>query len=290
MDESPSKRRPPGLYGFNNPWPDIPDVYAVGTGILRTAGTLAMHTHPAHMEICYIAAGRLVWRVGDEVHSLSGGEAYITWPDEIHGGVDNVLHPGRIYWLILKLPRRYVRGWLKLPPDEGRRLHSLLMNMPRRRFHARDVTGFLFDRLLDFAEAGAGTLNETAARATLISLLIETAVTSARRTAEPQHSPQVQQAIKVMEANLTEPLNLDQIAEWINWSLSHFKTRFRKETGESPAQYYLQRRVVAAVGEISKTNRPLVQIAQRFGFPSSQYLATCIKRITGRTPSSYRKD
>ena len=55
----------------------------------------------------------------------------------------------------------------------------------------------------------------------------------------------------------------------------------------APGQYYLRLRVSAAVEEISQTDDSLAHVAQRFGFSSSQYLTTCVKRITGRTPSSY---
>ena len=83
-------------------------------------------------------------------------------------------------------------------------------------------------------------------------------------------------------------LSVAELARRVGWSENHFRTRFRRETGVLPGEFYLRRRVALARERLANTDVPLVWIALDLGFGSSQYMATCFRRITGRAPSSFR--
>ena len=92
-----------------------------------------------------------------------------------------------------------------------------------------------------------------------------------------------------MDRHLEDPLPLPEIARRVGWSTSNLKTQFPKETGLTPGEFYLRRRLAAARERIASTDESLALVAQRFGFNSSQYMANCFRRVAGRTPSSYRR-
>jgi AraC-like DNA-binding protein len=240
------------------------------------------------MEICYLQRGRITWWAGDDVVPLQGGDVYLTWPGEVHGGVDDVFEPCRICYLTVHLPRRPPAGFLQLPAKEARTLCRRLHALPERHFRGGESLAEKFERIHSCVNVQQNPLDVLEARATLVTLLADVVRYGEQAVQTKNMSPQVLQATAMMERNLAVPLLLEKIAEGVDWSLSHFKARFRREIGASPAQYYLRLRVQAAIDAIRRTDLPLVHIAMDFGFGSSQYLANCVKRNTGRTPSSYR--
>ena len=275
-------------------WPleGLPELYMLGRDNLRAAGRLLPHTHAGIMEICYIERGTVTWWVGREVHEVEGGEVFITWPDEHHGGVDGAFHPSKLYWLGLVLPRKMKRGYLGLPAAEAARIHEGLWTLARRRFAAPAALARTLDRVFAALAGGTDALSVADARTSAVTFLLDV-IRHGRRPAEgpaPERArrPELRRAVAVMDRHLEDPMPLPEIARRIGYSVSHFKQCFRAETGQSPGEFYLKRRLAAARAAIADSNEPLVMIAQRFGFNSSQYMANCFKRITGRTPSSYR--
>lgn len=238
------------------------------------------------MEICYIEAGRLSWWVEDERYEVVGGDVYITWPDEAHGSLDISLDPSRLYWIIFDLPRRPSRGYLGLSDADARALTAGMRSLSRRTFPGTALVLELFRGLystaLDAPDAGL------LLRSGLVRLMLACKQAAGRDVPRESVSSPVRESIALMDAHLEQPLCLDELAVAVGWSLPHFKARFRREINVAPGQFYLRRRVGAAVEAIRRTDRPLLEIALRYGFSSSQYLATCVKRFTGRTPMEHR--
>jgi AraC family L-rhamnose operon regulatory protein RhaS len=290
---SPSSRRRPGVSNaevrpHGQPCRALPELTLIGVKHLRSAGSLETHLHPGQMEICYLQRGRITWWAGQDVVPLQGGDVYLTWPGEVHGGVDDVLEPCHLCFLTVHLPRRPPTGFLHLPQKEARALCRRLHALPQRYFRGGEDLFWKFERIDSRVHAQENPLAVLDARATLVTLLADVVRYGERAIQTKDMSPQVLKAMAMMEYNLSAPLQLERIAGGVGWSLSHFKARFRREMGASPAQHYLRLRVRAAVEAIRRNDSPLVRIALEYGFGSSQYLANCVKRITGRTPGSYR--
>ncbi|MBN1555163.1 MAG: helix-turn-helix domain-containing protein [Phycisphaerae bacterium] len=270
------------------PCKSLPELTLLGIQRLTTAGSLKTHLHPGQMEICYLQRGRITWWAGNDVVPLQGGDVYLTWPGEIHGGVDDISEPCRLCFLTVHVPRRPPAGFLRLPAKEAHTLCRRLHALPQRHFRGGEDLFWKFERMDSCIQNRENPLAVLEARATLVTLLADVVRYGEQTVQTMRLSPKVLESITIMERNLAAPLLLERIAESVRWSLSHFKARFRREVGESPAQYYLRLRVRGAVDAIRRNDTPLVQIALDFGFNSSQYLANCVKRITGKTPSSYR--
>lgn len=274
---------------LTRPCAAIPEVEQLGWSNLYSGAGLSPHDHGRCMEICYIRSGRVLWWVNDEVHEITGGQVYITRPHERHGAYDTALDPSEINWLILGLPRTPRQRWLGLPPAEAQALSKALLAISARKFHVPAGVRETLDRLFEALQADHDALQPTAARAWLVCLLSEIARAAADHHPSQPLSPPVAQAVRLMMDNLAQPRSLSQIAQAVGWSLSHLKARFRREMSISPAQFYLRRRIEAVLEAISRGSPNLAALAQQMGFCSSQYLATCVKRLTGRSPGMFRK-
>ncbi|GAB3175367.1 helix-turn-helix domain-containing protein [Myceligenerans halotolerans] len=88
---------------------------------------------------------------------------------------------------------------------------------------------------------------------------------------------------------LHEPITLAGMAEHAAMSVRTFTRRFREETGESPGQWLVRRRVDLARRLLEDTDLTVEQIATRCGFGTAQSLRAHMQTTLGVTPTQYRR-
>jgi len=86
-----------------------------------------------------------------------------------------------------------------------------------------------------------------------------------------------------------EKLRVPELAKMSNLSVSQFDRRFRKLYQMSPSQYILRVRVNAARSSLSFGDKLISKIALECGFYDQAQLTRYFKRLTGMTPSAYRR-
>ena len=96
--------------------------------------------------------------------------------------------------------------------------------------------------------------------------------------------------IELMEANLSEPLSLLDIADDAGLSRRQIERLFRQEMGRSPARYYLEIRVDRARHLLIQSSLPVVEVAVACGFVSASHFSKCYREIYGRSPQQERAD
>jgi AraC-like DNA-binding protein len=99
----------------------------------------------------------------------------------------------------------------------------------------------------------------------------------------------LRRAIELIEADLTKTPSLSELAEHVGLSVTHFCTAFKQSTGHPPHRYLLGRRVAHAKSLIGQSSLTLTEVALACGFASSSQFATAFHRISGTTPSGYRR-
>lgn len=92
-----------------------------------------------------------------------------------------------------------------------------------------------------------------------------------------------------LHRHLTEPLTLEQLAAGHHLSVTHFSRLFRKHFSTSPMHYIIQQRMARAASLLVETSAPIKQISDNVGYEDAYYFSRLFKRITGLTPSDYRK-
>lgn len=68
-----------------------------------------------------------------------------------------------------------------------------------------------------------------------------------------------------------------------------FKRRFKQATGYAPLEYVQQLRVEEAKRRLERTDRPIEEIGYNVGYDNPAFFRRLFKRITGVTPSGYRR-
>jgi len=95
--------------------------------------------------------------------------------------------------------------------------------------------------------------------------------------------------VDYIEATLDGDLTLEAIAEIAGMNPFYFARAFRRQFGESPHRYVLQRRIDLAKRLLRDGDTPLVEIALRCGFASQSHFAAAFRRRVGATPSAFRR-
>jgi AraC family transcriptional regulator len=99
----------------------------------------------------------------------------------------------------------------------------------------------------------------------------------------------LRRCIALMEARLEGDLGLAELASEAGLSTSHFIRSFRESTGKTPYQFLLDRRVQRAQTLMRDPRASLAEVAGSTGFANQHHLARVFRRITGTTPSTYRR-
>lgn len=88
---------------------------------------------------------------------------------------------------------------------------------------------------------------------------------------------------------LAEPLDVAAMAGHAGVSPRTFARRFREETGTTPLQWLLSRRVLESRRLLEETDLPIDAVAWRAGFGTAASLREHFRRATGTTPTAYRR-
>jgi AraC-like DNA-binding protein len=100
----------------------------------------------------------------------------------------------------------------------------------------------------------------------------------------------IARAIEYIEKNYSQPLSVPDLANYSKMSVSGFYSLFKKATGLTPIDYKNQTCIRYAMRMlIDDADFPVEYIAEKTGFSSSAYFRRTFKRVTGKTPTEYRK-
>ena len=92
-----------------------------------------------------------------------------------------------------------------------------------------------------------------------------------------------------IQAHLDQPLGLADLAALVQLSTPHFLRMFKHSTGQAPHQYILAQRLERAKGCLRTSRRSMTAIALGLGFRTPSHFAMHFRRLTGLTPTAYRR-
>jgi AraC family transcriptional regulator len=79
------------------------------------------------------------------------------------------------------------------------------------------------------------------------------------------------------------------VTKYLQISTSHLIRSFRQSTGKTPYRYLLHQRIEGARSLMRNDRTPLTEVALASGFADQHHLGRVFRRITGMTPSNYRR-
>ncbi len=96
----------------------------------------------------------------------------------------------------------------------------------------------------------------------------------------------IQNAIEYIEDNLTEELNIQEIAEKACVSVFHFQRIFNILCGFTIGEYIRSRRLSIAAQELSKVDAKVIDVAIKYGYDSPDSFTRAFTKFHGISPSA----
>ena len=93
---------------------------------------------------------------------------------------------------------------------------------------------------------------------------------------------------KAVEANITNPISLEELAFLCNVSLSTFKRRFQKIYGTSPSKWMLQRKMEIARDLLRHYKEKPSEVYHKIGYENHSSFAQSFKETYGITPKEFQ--
>ena len=101
--------------------------------------------------------------------------------------------------------------------------------------------------------------------------------------------PRLVDAVVLMEANIEEPLSLDEIAESVGISRRQLERLFNRYLHCAPSRYYLELRLSRARLLLLQTSIPVIDVAISCGFSTAPHFSKCYSDLYGKPPSNERR-
>ncbi len=120
----------------------------------------------------------------------------------------------------------------------------------------------------------------------LASVISENALPSSRKPSASEENYLL--IVKTISGNLSSRLSIEEIAERCNMSLSNVKRVFSNYAGCGIAEYY-NGLVIFEAKKMLSDGVSVCDVAKALGFSSQNYFSTFFKRITGISPTEYKR-
>ncbi|WP_020615029.1 response regulator transcription factor [Paenibacillus daejeonensis] len=99
----------------------------------------------------------------------------------------------------------------------------------------------------------------------------------------------VGRAMAYIESNLGGNVSLQQVARVVHLNPTHFSEVFKKETGQTFADYVVRRKISRARDVLTTSPVKVSEVAAQVGYEDVKYFSQIFKKHTGMTPSEYRE-
>jgi AraC family transcriptional regulator len=99
----------------------------------------------------------------------------------------------------------------------------------------------------------------------------------------------LKRVMEFIEANISQSVQVGDLAAVVNLSTAYFSFFFRRATGESPLAYLRRRRIERAQEMMLASDESIAEIALACGLADQSHLNKLFRRLVGSTPAAWRR-
>ncbi|MES2331439.1 MAG: AraC family transcriptional regulator [Bacteroidota bacterium] len=243
----------------------------------------------------YVLDGRFDWIIEDQHHILYPGDLAIILPGQHFGGEKDLLDIGTVLWMHIQLQKVESKGkitigpWSRLSDTERRTVERILS------LNGCPVLSRMKEAKTLFQNIHNEFINQEIGYTTRINQLIDELFILIARQLTRQNNSQrdFPQTFMKLEQTLRDDLShqwtVEEMAALVGLGITAFSEKAKNYTGFSPLNYLINIRITEAIKLLKRPDVHVTDIALDVGFYSSQHFATTFKKLTGYTPSEFRK-
>jgi AraC-like DNA-binding protein len=243
----------------------------------------------------YVIDGRFDWIIDDQHHILFPGDLAVILPGQSFGGEKDLLDIGTISWLHLELQQLERSGkmamgkWSSLADHECKGISKiLLLNNCTIVSQVKQAGVLLQNMQTEFINQEIGYTARVNHFIDDLFILVARHLTRQNNSRRdfPQTFLKLEQSLR---ENLSHQWTLEEMAALVGLGTTAFSEKVKNYTGFSPLNYLINIRISEAIKFLKRGDVHVTNIALDVGFYSSQHFATTFKKLTGYTPSDFRK-
>ena len=253
------------------------------------------HSFSTCIRIYYINEGKFEWNINNESYILYPGDVALIMPNEKFGSERGVLEIGSITWIHVKIANHgnndlLTGKWSSLSETESQAISKvLLMNtmpvlskLPEAGRILRYMHDEIFNQEIGYTTRANQLIDE-------LFIIVTRHLTKQNNRARdfPKVFMQLEQALR---QNLSHQWTVEEMAAIAGMGTTLFNEKVKSYTGFTPLNYLINIRISEAIKLLKKKDVSITDIALDTGFYSSQHFSTTFKKLTGYTPSEFRKN
>lgn len=249
------------------------------------------HIHP-EIELVYLEDGSGKRQVGEHISYFSSGELILIGSNLAHNGYADRLF-NKEKECVIQMREKLLDTSFKHIPEMGH-IHFLLMRAKKgisfqgniKRLVGERMKDMLFmtpfERLIQLLRI----LDKLAKWEEYELLNIETPVIVVNR----HDSERLNTIFDYVRQNFQQEIPLADVASHINMTVPAFCRYFKKHTNLTFTQYVNKVRIVHACKLLNEETMSIAEVSFECGFNNFSHFNRHFKKITGKSPSQYRKD
>jgi AraC-like DNA-binding protein len=247
------------------------------------------------IRVYYVIEGKFEWQIHQQQCLLYPGDVALILPGQKFGSEKGFLDIGSIAWIHINMQKlesgKMVPGkWSSLSENESLAIAKILLlnnSLVLSKFNeAGRVLQYIQSELFN-REIGYNTRANQ-----LIDELFITITRQLTKQSNPARdfSNTFMQLEQTLRQNLSHQWTVEEMAAVVGMGTTLFNEKVKTYSGFSPINYLINIRISEAIKLLKKKDISLTDIALDIGFYSSQHFSTTFKKLTGYTPSEFRKN
>ena len=243
----------------------------------------------------YVMDGRFDWTIDEEHHILYPSDFAIILPGQCFGGEKDFLDIGAVSWLHIGVQQMEQHGklvlgeWSRLAESDCRSIGKILsLNHSPVLAKLKEAGTILQNMHNEFVNQELGFMVRINQLIDELFILIARQLSRQNDSRKdfPQTFLKLEQSLR---DNLSHQWTVEEMAALVGLGITAFSEKVKGYTGFSPLNYLINIRISEAIKLLKRPEIHVTDIALDVGFYSSQHFATTFKKLTGYTPSEFRK-
>lgn len=263
-------------------------------------GPRAMELHAHHeLEISCVPSGTGLYRIKDREYDIRPGDVFILPNTDPHGlllgkneSVNNV---------VIHFDSSFI--WNSLANDLDYNFLLVFFESGRNFSHRLDRDNPATPRIFALMQEILGEFQEQRdCYELMVKIKLQTIFAEiirnydyidreqARHPLPREDVAQLNKVMQYIDTHLDNDIRLAQLAAIAHISPAYFSTLFKRYNGLSPVEFIVHKRVQRAIELIRTTSMNMTDVAMACGFNNSTNFYKAFRKVTGRTPVSYRRE
>lgn len=261
--------------------PPFQDLYLCfcGRSICQPDHSIGPAAHPNYV-LHYILEGKGEYRINNHVYSLSAGQGFLMKP--------NIMSS---YKADHTTPWKYL--WIGFDGSYAKKLLSQIGLSSRTLTFSANCGDKLLKVINRMLECDADGISYHLYLQTQLYVffyhLSQVLSVESNKLHSGQQNYYIRMAEEFVEKYYAQNIHVQDIADYVGICRSHLTTLFQDNLQMSPSEYITHFRLTRAHEQLATSNFSIGKIAEICGYQDSLVFSRAFKKMTGMTPTQYRR-